>query len=378
MILRSLDITNFKNIESAGLVFSEKLNCFLGDNGMGKSNLLDAIYYLSFIRSFSGAADSLVVRRGEDFAILRGEYDRRGIVEDVTIGLGGGSGTRRKSVKRGGKEYKRFSAHIGVFPTVLVSPSDMDLVTGPGEVRRRFMDMVISQGDAQYLDSLIKYNGALENRNRLLRDDSHDLGLFLAYETAMDMYGRYITDTRRRFVDRLGQIHRKFYSAIALSDETTAIALSGRFGDEADASLADILDHHRDHDRAIGYTGMGPHRDDLAMSLDTMPVRRTASQGQSKTFTIALRLAQYIFLCETTGVKPLLLLDDIFDKLDSRRVENIINLVSNADFGQIFITDTNRKNLDEILRRHPADHALWNVRAGVFTPDTTNKEADNA
>lgn len=376
MILRSLDITNFKNIESAQLLFSEKLNCFLGDNGMGKSNLLDAIYYLSFIRSFSGASDGLVIRRGEDFAILRGVYDRRGIVEDVNIGLG--SGSRRKSVKRGGKEYKRFSAHIGVFPTVLVSPSDMDLVTGPGEVRRRFMDMVISQGDTQYLDALIKYNGALDNRNRLLRDDSHDTGLFLAYETAMDMYGKYITDTRRSFVERLGIIHRKYYSAIASGNEATSITLATRLDNEPDASLADCLEHHREHDRAVGYTAVGPHRDDLVMTLDTMPVRRTASQGQSKTFTIALRLAQYIFLCDTTGVKPLLLLDDIFDKLDSRRVENIIDLVSNADFGQIFITDTNRKNLDEILRRHPAAHALWNVTNGVFTSDTAGTEVSNA
>ncbi len=374
MILNSLEISNFKNIASSRLDFSEKLNCFLGDNGMGKSNLLDAIYYLSFIRSFSGARDNLVVRRGEDFMLLRGVYDRRGITEDVSIGMGAGS--RRKSVKRGGKEYKRFSAHIGVFPAVLVSPSDMDLVTGPGEERRRFMDMVISQGDARYLDALIKYNSALENRNRLLRDDSHDTGLFMAYESAMDMYGTYITDARRRFVDRLSDIHRQYYAAITSGNELTSITLSSCMDNEAEgATLADVLDHRRERDRIVGYTGIGPQRDDLEMTLDTMPVRRTASQGQSKTFTIALRLAQYIFLSEVTDVKPLLLLDDIFDKLDRHRVENIIDLVSNADFGQIFITDTNRKHLDEILLRHPAAHALWSVSDGVFTPDNGGAEA---
>lgn len=365
MLLTRLNITNFKNIASAKLDFSSKLNCFLGDNGMGKSNLLDAIYFLSYCRSFTGANDSLLVRRGEEFVLLQAQYDRRGVVEDVNISMGA---RRRKSVKRGGKEYQRLSNHIGLFPAVLVSPSDMDIITGPGEIRRRFMNMVISQGNPAYLDALIKYNNALDNRNKLLRSDIRDAALFMAYETAMDAYAAVITAERRKFVSDLAQIHRRYYEAIASTGEVTDLALSTQMDNNPDATLSRLLDHNRDRDRMLGFTSAGPHRDDLEMTLDALPVRRTASQGQSKTFTIALRLAQYEFLMRNIEVKPLLLLDDIFDKLDSHRVENIINLVTDSGFGQIFITDTNRKHLDEILGRHPAEQSLWTVSHGQFNP----------
>lgn len=331
---------------------------------MGKSNLLDAIYYLSFCRSFTGANDSLLIKRGEDFALLQASYIRLGVNEDLNVSLGG---HRRKSVKRGGKEYPKLSNHIGLFPSVLISPSDMDLASGPGEVRRRFMDMVISQGDNTYLDALIKYNNALENRNKLLRSDIRDAALFTAYESAMDMYGSIITAARRRFVEKLSQIHRNYYNSITSSSEETSLSLNTQMDNDPDGSLSNILDHRRDRDRMLGFTSAGPHRDDLEMTLDDLPLRRTASQGQSKTFTIALRLAQYDFLSKSVDLKPLLLLDDIFDKLDSRRVENIIDLVSDKSFGQIFITDTNRKHLDEILERHPAEHSLWTVTSGQFT-----------
>lgn len=364
MFLSSLNLTNFKNIASASLEFSAKLNCFLGDNGMGKSNVLDAIYYLSFCRSFTGAPDTLMIRRGDEFALLQAVYMRRGVKEDLNISIGG---KRRKSVKRGGKEYQRLSRHIGLFPAVLVSPADMDIVTGPGEVRRRFMDMVISQGDAVYLDALIKYNNALENRNKLLRSDIRDAALFMAYESAMETYGTVITAARRRFVEKLSEIHTRFYKAVTSSDEHTAISLQTQLDNDPDGSLTNILDHRREHDRMLGFTSAGPHRDDLEMTLDDLPLRRTASQGQSKTFTIALRLAQYEFLSAAVDIKPLLLLDDIFDKLDSHRVENIIDLVSRESFGQIFITDTNRKHLDEILSLHPSEQSLWTVENGKFT-----------
>ena len=367
MILKSLNITNFKNIKAANMQFSDKLNCMLGDNGMGKSNLLDAIYYLSFCRSFTGANDSLLISRDEDFALLQAKYLRRDVVEDLNISLGGGR--RHKSVKRGGKEYPRLSNHIGIFPAVLISPSDMDLITGPGEVRRKFMDMVISQGDAAYLDALIKYQNALDNRNKLLRSDIRDNNLYAAYETAMDMYGTIITRQRRGFVERLNQIHTRYYNVITSGNESTSIRLETQLDKDPEGSLTNLLNARRERDRILGFTSAGPHRDDLEMLLDTLPVRRTASQGQSKTFTIAMRLAQYDFLRQHVGLRPLLLLDDIFDKLDSQRVENIIRLVSDSNFGQIFITDTNRKHLDEILRFHPAEHMLWTVSNGIFTPD---------
>ena len=331
---------------------------------MGKSNLLDAVYYLSFCRSFTGANDSLVIKKGEDFALLQAVYLRRGVKEDLNISLG--AGKRRKSVKRGGKEYGRLSNHIGVFPCVLISPADMDLVTGAGEVRRRFMDMVISQGNAEYLDSLIKYNNALENRNKLLRSDIRDAALFTAYENVMEIYGGVITQSRRKFVEELSRIHKHYYQEITSTSEEIGLRLITHMDNMPEGSFTDLLDHHRERDRMLGYTSVGPHRDDLEMTLDSLPLRRSASQGQSKTFTIALRLAQYEFLSHNVDVKPLLLLDDIFDKLDSSRVENIINLVSESNFGQIFITDTNRKHLDEILSKHPTEHSLWIVKDGEF------------
>jgi DNA replication and repair protein RecF len=361
MILRSLTLTNFKNIGNASFQFSDKLNCFLGNNGMGKSNVLDAIYYLSFCKSFTGAPDNLVVRRGEDFTLMQAQYVRRDADEDLNVSLGGG---RRKSFKRGGKEYKK------LFPAVLVAPVDSDLINGSGEERRRFIDMVIAQGDARYLDHLIRYNHNLAQRNRLLRDGCYDANLYLALETAMQFSADYICRARRAHIDRLAQIHRKYYAAVAGADaEDTSLRYRTQLDEfQGENAMLDIFEHNRERDRILKYTSAGPHRDDIDLTLQCMPVRRTASQGQQKTYTIALRLAQYEFLSETTGLKPLLLLDDIFDKLDAQRVEAIINVVANDTFGQIFITDTNRKHLDEILDHIPADHALWSVCDGNFTP----------
>ena len=365
MLLKSLNITNFKNIADASLEFSDKINCFLGDNGMGKSNLLDAIHYLSFCRSFTGAQDSMVIKNGMDFAMLQAKYVRRDSEEDLNVALT--AAPRRKSVKRGGKEYNRLSDHIGLFPSVLVSPSDMDLITLSGETRRRFIDMVISQSDPAYLDALIKYNTALENRNKLLRSDITDPNLFMAYESAMTGYAASLTAKRDDFVKKLSQIHTQYYRAITSSpNETTTLTLKTQTDRNDALSLAKLLDKNRSRDKILGYTTVGPHRDDLEMTLDQMPVRRTASQGQAKTFTIALRMAQYDFLTQTAGVKPILLLDDIFDKLDSRRVENIINLVTDNNFGQIFITDTNRKHLDDILSAIEGPKTLINVKDGEF------------
>lgn len=366
MILKELQLTNFKNISEARLEMSAKLNCFVGNNGMGKSNILDAIYYLSFCKSFTGVTDAMLIKRGESFAMVKGNYFRRGVDEELSVGLGG----RRKSFRRGGKDYKRLSAHIGTFPAVLVSPADMSLASGPSEERRRFLDIVISQGDARYLDALIKYGRSLEQRNRMLRDNVNDATLFEAVEQAMSATAAYIVESRRRHVDRLSEIHHRYYRAIAGdSSEDTALIYRTTLDDDSQGSLKNMLDRVRDRDRMLRFTTVGPHRDELEMTLDTMPLRRTASQGQIKTYTIALRLAQYELLASQTETSPLILLDDIFDKLDARRVENIINLVAGETFGQIFITDTNRKHLDEILARiaTSSPSRLWTVADGCPT-----------
>jgi len=363
MILTDLTLHNFKNIAETSLQFSGKVNCLLGNNGMGKSNLLDAIHYLSFCKSFNGVPDSMLIRRGEEFAMARANYIRRDIREEITLGLSKG---KRKSLKRGGKEYARLSQHIGLFPLVMIAPQDINLITGTGEERRRWMDMVISQSDARYLDALIRYGHALEQRNALLRDNSQDQSLFLVLETTMDMASEYIYRTRRRFVEELTGIFGRYYSLIAgEGGESPLLTLSSHLND-APEGLGALLERNRDRDRAIRHTTVGPHRDDIELTLEGMPMKRAGSQGQCKTFTIALRFAQYDFLREQSGLKPLLLLDDIFDKLDHERVARIMGLVTSDEFGQIFVTDTNLAHLDEIISLTGDDYRLWTVTDGNF------------
>ena len=367
MQLLHLSLTNFKNIAEANLEFSPKINCLLGNNGMGKSNLLDAIYYLSFCKSFSGMTDGMLMRKGEDFLMARARYMRRDTPEELILGMTRG---KRKSLKRGGKEYTRLSQHIGSFPLVMASPQDAELINGSGEERRRWMDMVISQSDKRYLDALIRYNSGLEQRNRLLRAGIVDHTLYEAIEMAMDASARYIHATRSEWVDTLTGIFHDYYTAISGdSCETVSLSYSGSLHRSPDGSLMPLLDQARRHDEIVKHTSVGPHRDDIEMTLDGMPLRRAGSQGQCKTSTIALRLAQYDFLHSATGLRPLLLLDDIFDKLDRHRVERIMELVTSSDrFGQIFVTDTNRKHLDEIMGHTGGDYRLWSVEGGVFTP----------
>ncbi len=362
MHLQRLAITNFKNIADARLQFSPKINCFLGNNGMGKSNLLDAVYYLSFCKSFSGLSDSALVKRGEEFLTLRGEYQRKGIGEELHVGLIPG---KRKSFKRGGKEYDRLSSHIGAFPLVMVAPADQDLISGTGEERRRFMDQVISQTDPVYLDNLIRYGRALQQRNKLLRDHVVDPSLYLAVELSMERSAAYITKVRQEWVGRLTGIFERYYMLIAADGETPSMGLKSHLT-ENNGDLMKLLDETRRHDEIVGHTTVGPHRDDIDLWLNGMPVRRAASQGQCKTYTIALRLAQYDFMREGAGMKPLLLLDDIFDKLDASRVERVVEVVSGDIFGQIFITDTNRDHLDNIMSRSANDHRSWMVENGSF------------
>ena len=367
MLLKSLSIDNFKNIERARLEFSPKVNGLLGRNGMGKSNLLDAIYTLSFTKSFCRVTDAMLIRRDEQFALVRATYARRGLDEDLSLGLSAG---KRKSLKRKGKEYQKMSDHIGAFPLVMVSPADVDLVRESPEERRRWLDMLISQGDARYLDALIRYGRALDQRNRLLRDGIADHNMFDAVEEMMLGPARYLHDTRAEWLERLQPIFRSYYERISGTDEVPGLEYFSQFDREEAPSFAWLLDRYRERDRLLRHTSAGPHRDDILLSLNGMEMRRTGSQGQCKTFVIALRLAQYEFLASATGMKPLLLLDDIFDKLDSERVERIVRLVEDPSFGQIFITDTNRSHLDEIMKRTAGDYCLWEVADGSFTPLT--------
>ena len=367
MILHSITLHNFKNIARAELEFSPKVNCLLGDNGMGKSNLLDAIHYLSFCKSFSGVPDSMLIRRGETFAMLEGRYTRRGIDEIISAGMEQG---HRRSFRRGGKEYRRLSEHIGLMPLVMISPKDMDLINGSGEERRKFIDMVISQGDASYLDRLIRYDKALQQRNSMLREGQTNDNLYDAVEMTMAIAGSDVCRRRAEQILRLSEIFARYYNDIAPDEDSVTLQYAPSVSDaqQDHETLAGVLKDNRRRDSIIRHTTAGPHRDDISMSLAGLPVRRVASQGQAKTYSIALRLAQYEFLAEATGMKPLLLLDDIFDKLDAGRVSRIMEIVSRPSFGQIFITDTNRHHLDTIVADiHDARSSLFAVSGGNFT-----------
>lgn len=370
MTVDSLSITDFKNIASATLEFSPKINCFLGNNGMGKSNLLDALYLLSFCKSFTGLTDSQLIRRGEEFAIVAGRYTRRGQPEDLMAGLKPG---RRKSFRRGGKEYKRLADHIGAFPLVMVAPGDISMATGEPAERRRLVDQLAAQRDPRYLDALSRYSEALEHRNKLLRAESADTALYEAIELQLDSAGTYICNRRAETVADLAPLFVAHHRSIAGSESPELLYHPALGVEKPEPGLiADTLAAKRQRDLILGYTASGPHRDDIDMLLDGAPVRRIASQGQTKTYAVALRFAQYELLRDSLGISPLLLLDDIFDKLDASRVERIISVVADpAAFGQIFITDTNRRHLDEIIAMlglTQAPSRLWNVSEGAFTP----------
>ena len=366
MILRKLSILNYKNIAEATLELSPKMNCFIGRNGMGKTNVLDAIYYLSFCRSAGNPIDSQVIRHEEPFFMLEGEYadslaysDER--LEMISVAMKRGT---KKHFKRNKKEYKRLSEHIGLIPLVVVAPSDTLLIEGTSEERRRLMDMVISQYDRSYIDALSRYNNAHQQRNTLLKmeDVEPDPLLMQLWEEQMAESGEVLYQKRKAFVDELIPVFQDYYQRISGGQERVGLSYVSHC---QRGPLLEVIQRDRMKDRAVGYSLHGVHRDDLEFTLDGHPMRREGSQGQNKTYVIALKLAQFDFLKRTASqTTPLLLLDDIFDKLDAERVEQIVKLVSSDSFGQIFITDTNRDHLDQILSNSHLDYRIFHVEGG--------------
>lgn len=360
MILERLSIINYKNIEGADLKLSPKFNCFIGHNGAGKTNVLDAIYFLSFCHSAQTVQDSLAIQHDKDFFLLEGRYS------DFSISCGMKRGTK-KVFKRDKKTYQRLSEHIGLIPIVLVSPADALLIEGGSEERRRLMDQVIAQLDRTYIESLNRYNKALMQRNAMLKIEDHepDPALLSLWEEQMAHEGETIYRKRQTFVEQLVPMFQQFYAMISDGREQVSLSYTSHC---QRGPLLEVIQRDRMKDRAVGYSLHGIHRDDLEIMLDGHPMRREGSQGQLKTFVIALKLAQFNFLKQTNAhTTPILLLDDIFDKLDAQRVEQIIKLVSGEQFGQIFITDTNRDHLDQILAQGQFDYQLFTVENGSIT-----------
>ncbi len=361
MILQKISILNYKNIGEASLELSPKMNCLVGHNGEGKTNFLDAVYYLSFCRSAFTAIDSVVMKHDAPLFVLEGTYQTAsGETEHISCGMKRGT---KKHFKRNGKEYRRLSQHIGLVPLIMVSPGDTLLVEGGGDERRRLMDVVISQYDNTYIDTLNRYNKALQQRNVLLRGEQEpDAALMGILEEQMAAEGEVLFEKRTAFTRDLIPVFDKIYRQISGDRERASLRYvsHGQRG-----PLLDVIRRDRAKDRAVGYSLHGVHRDDLEMMLGDYALKREGSQGQNKSFVIALKLAQFAFLKERHGGNtPILLLDDVFDKLDARRVEQIIRLVAGDEYGQIFITDTNRGHLDRILGSAITDYKLFAVEDG--------------
>jgi len=363
MILKRISILNYKNLAEVDLGFSGKLNCFFGQNGMGKTNLLDAIYFLSFCKSAGNPVDSQNIRHDQDFYVIQGFYEAPdGSPEEIYSGM---KRRQKKQFKRNKKEYTRLSDHIGFLPLVMISPADADLISGGSDERRKFMDIVISQYDKEYLDALIRYNKALQQRNTLLKSDQPvEDDLFQIWEEMMAQAGEVVYRKRNDFISEFIPIFQMFYSIISQDKEKVSLSYESH---ARDASLLEVIKESRTKDRIMGYSLHGIHKDELSMLLGDFPIKREGSQGQNKTYLVALKLAQFDFLKRAGRAVPLLLLDDIFDKLDATRVEQIMKLVAGDRFGQIFITDTNREHLDAILEKVGSDYKVFQVDQGEIT-----------
>lgn len=348
MYIRELSVVNYKNLIQADLYFSPKLNCFIGKNGVGKTNLLDCIYYLSFCKSYFNLPDSQNIRHNEDFFVLHGKYNLEITQEDIYCGY---KNLHKKKFRRDKKEYERLSDHIGLLPLVMISPADSILIQGGSEERRKFMDSVISQYDRQYLEMLLKYNRALLQRNNLLKyfsaNQSFDADNIEIWDEQLILTGEKIHLKRTEFLEALQPVFQKYYEFISEKHETVKLEYLSQLNE---GNFRTILKESLPKDRSLQYTSVGIHKDDLDLKIGDYPIKRLGSQGQNKTYLISLKFAQYDFISSINQQVPILLLDDIFDKLDSSRVEQIVKLVSENNFGQIFITDTNREHLAGIIK----------------------------
>ncbi len=364
MILENLSIIGYRNIAQANVGFCPKINTFVGLNGVGKTSFLDAIYYLSFCKSSLGVADSVLTGHGSEGFMLQGVYREPSADNTLpTIVSAGYQLNKRKHFSFNKKEYSRYSDHIGVIPLVISSPYDLELISGVSAERRRFMDMVISQYDKEYLTQLIYYNRALEQRNALLKSQSGSQDLFCAVECNMDSSANIIFEKRRSFCEKLSPLFNEYYQAIGTDREKVNIKYVSSLETEP---LQSLLERNRQKDLILGYSTAGVHRDDIDMTLDGFPIRKEASQGQIKSYLTALRFAQFKLLRSLCNTIPILLLDDLFDKLDENRVNNILSLVAGDDFGQTFITDATPDRLGSMLEQHSNGiHKVFNVKNGA-------------
>jgi len=347
--LEQITLINYKNISEANFIFDHKINCFVGKNGVGKTTVLDAIYHLAFGKSYFNPLAVQNIKHESDFFLIDGVFNKNLRQEQIVCSLKKG---QKKILKRNGKIYEKFSEHIGQIPLVMISPADADLISEGSEVRRKFMDGVISQWDKNYLNQLIDYQKIISQRNALLKyfalNHTFDAVTLQIYNEQIAPLADQIFQKRKEFIALFEPIFQKHYQTISEGSENIQLTYDSHL---FESPMLALFNAHINKDRALQYTSVGIHKDDLHFKIDEYPIKKFGSQGQQKTYLIALKLAQFDFLTQEGGEKPILLLDDVFDKLDAHRVSQLVAMVNNNQFGQIFITDTHAERTEEVVKQ---------------------------
>ena len=359
VFLKSISLLNYKNINDLQFDFDTKINSFVGKNGVGKTNVLDAIYHLAYGKSYFNPLASQNIKHGEDFFVIDGIFEKEEKEEKVVCSLKKG---QKKTIKRNGKIYEKLSEHIGFLPLVIISPSDSDLITEGSETRRKFIDSVISILDNSYLNELIHYQKLVAQRNALLKyfavNHVFDKNNLAIYDEPIAEIGFKIFNKRQQFLENFIPIFQKHHQTITDSAEKVQLKYDSQLFEN---SLDILLENNLAKDKALQYTSVGIHKDDLSFEIDGFPIKKFGSQGQQKSFLIALKLAQFEFIKEKSGVLPILLFDDIFDKLDETRVQKIVSMVNNDVFGQIFITDTHEERTESIIKSTHQSYKIFRL-----------------
>ncbi len=359
MYLKKISLFNYKNFSEANFDFDNKINCFVGKNGIGKTNVLDAIFHLSYGKSYFNPLAVQNIKHGEEFFVIEGEFEKTKRSEIVICSLKKG---QKKILKRNGKQYDKFSEHIGFIPLVIISPADRDLIVEGSETRRKFIDTVISQLDPTYLNQLIQYQKTLSQRNALLKyfalNQVFETDTLSIYNQQLDELSKIIFEKRKEFLADFVPIFNKHHQTITSSAETVQLVYESQLFEK---DLLQLLQESINKDRVLQYTSAGIHKDDLSFEIDHYPIKKFGSQGQQKSFLIALKLAQFEFVKKNSGENPILLFDDIFDKLDETRVGKIIEMVNNSDFGQLFISDTHPERTEAIIKSTHQSYKIFNL-----------------
>ncbi len=359
MNLKKLSLFNYKNFSEANFDFDDKINCFVGKNGIGKTNVLDSIYHLAIGKSYFNPLAVQNIKHYEEFFVIDGTFEKQERLEQIVCSLKKGN---KKILKRNGKVYEKLSDHIGFIPLVIISPADNDLIVEGSETRRKFIDSVISQLDANYLTQLIQYQKIMSQRNALLKyfalNQVFETETLTIYNEQLNVFGQNIFEKRKSFLEEFVPIFNKHHQNITNSEETVQIKYESHLFEK---NLKTLLEDNINKDRMLQYTSVGIHKDDLFFEIDNYPIKKFGSQGQQKSFLIALKLAQFEFVKKQSGEKPILLFDDIFDKLDEFRVQKIVSMVNNDDFGQIFISDTHLERTENIVKSTHQSYKVFNL-----------------